>query len=56
MILEILNAIAALATIGGFVLEVADRLSQLLERKNARPRMTREEAALEASENEKGLE
>ena len=44
MALEILYVLAAVATIGGFVLDVADRLLRLWKRRNAR-RMAREEDA-----------
>ena len=51
MALETLYALAAVATIGGFLLEVADRLHRLQRRWNAR-RMAREEETCKASENE----
>jgi len=51
MIWEILNALAALATIGGFVFDLAERLHDWLARGNTRMRMEREEV-INTSENE----
>ena len=50
MALETLYALAAVATICGFLLEVADRLRRLRRRRNAR-RMAREEETCKTSEN-----
>ena len=50
MALETLYALAAVATIGGFLLEVADKLRRLQRRRNAR-RMARQEDASKTSEN-----
>ena len=49
--MEILNALAALATVAGFVVDVAGRVHDWFERRSARKRMEREEAPQEASEN-----
>ena len=51
MLSEILNAIAAVATIGGFLLEVFERVCRLRKGKNTHVRETREEAIKKASEN-----
>ena len=49
MLMEILNALAALATVAGFVLDVVGKVHDWLERRNARKRMEREEAPSGAS-------
>ena len=52
MIMETLNALAALATVAGFVVDVAIIAHDWLERRSARKRMEREEAPQrDASEN-----
>ena len=50
MALEILGALAALASIGSFCLEVCREVRHLRERRNAR-RMAREEERCTTSEN-----
>lgn len=51
MVTEILNALAAVATVGGFLLEVSEKIYRLCKRKSARMRMTRKEKDSSASEN-----
>lgn len=46
---ETLYAVAAWATIGSFVLEVAIKIYQVCKGRNARKRIAREEAESEAS-------
>ncbi len=54
MIQETLGVLAALATVGGFVLQVATMLYRFVKRRKARTRMMREEASDKASGNGKG--
>lgn len=54
MILEILGALAALATIGSFVVDMAVLLYRFVRRKRTHKRMVREEVGTTTSENKQG--
>ena len=49
---ETLGALAALATIGGFLMEAACKIYRLVKRRSARKRMERKGVGTETPENE----